>query len=119
MIATVAIFVLPMYEGVNVTVASSGERTEEHLRKTLLEMQSLEPITILFFSAIVIMSLAAIFCAIRAGKAKDRVYGMAMIALGLLLLFAAFISGFSVGGFYLPSAVMVFFAGILLSASSK
>ncbi len=115
LIATVAIFLLPMYWGVSVTVTSSGERVEEHARKTLLEMQSLEPITIFFFSAIVLLFLIALFCAVRA---RDRRYSIAVLTAGVLLLFASFISGFSVGGLYLPGAVMVFIAGILLNVKS-
>jgi O-antigen ligase len=111
LIATVAIFLLPMYEGVSVTVTSNGERVEQLSHKTLLEMQSLEPLTILFFSGVVALSLVAIYGAIRA---RARRYGLAMLVAGVLLLLTSFISGFSVGGFYLPGALMVFVAGILM-----
>ena len=114
LIATAAIFLVPMYEGVSVTVTSSGERIEEHTRKTLLEMQALEPITIFFFGAIIIASLVAVICALRA---KSRLNGYGMLAAGILLLLAAIISGFSVGGYYLPGSALVFFAGILMSMS--
>lgn len=118
LIATAAIFAMPMYEGVSVTVTSSGERIEQHFRKTLLEMQSLEPVTILFFGAIILLSLLAVFLAIRAaryGRSADRPYSrIAIIAIGATLLFAAFISGFSVGAFYLPGAVLVLGAGVLM-----
>ena len=112
LIATVAVFILPMYEGVSVTVTSSGERAEQLSRKTLLEMQSLEAITIFFFAAIIALSLVAIFCAVRARSRGDD---LAVLTTGVLLLLASFISGFSVGGFYLPGAALVFIAGILIS----
>lgn len=114
LIATVAIFLLPMYEGVSVTISSNGERVEQLSRKTLLEMQSLEPITILFFSVVVALSLVGIYGAIRA---RERRYGLAMLVAGVLLLLASFISGFSVGGFYLPGALMVFISGIFVMQS--
>ncbi len=129
-IATAVVFTLPMYEGVSVTVTSSGEMIEQHSRKTLLEVQSLEPITIFFFSAILLLSLAAAILAIRAkpilrpsnltkgsepSQGLPRRNGIAILAAGALLLFASFISGLSVGAFYLPGALVVFLAGILIA----
>ncbi len=121
-IATAVVFTLPMYEGVSVTVTSSGEMIEQHSRKTLLEVQSLEPITIFFFSAILLLSLAAAILAIRATSTgvqlnapTHRRNDMAVLAAGALLLFASFISSFSVGGFYLPGALVVFLSGILIA----
>lgn len=117
LIATVTIFVIPMYEGVSVTVTASGERIEQHFRKTLLEMQALEPITIVFFSAIVLLSLLAAFLAIRATRrpTRHRSEAIAIIVIGAALLFASFISGFSVGAFYLPGALLVLVAGALMN----
>ncbi len=114
-IATAAIFVMPMYEGVRISVTSNGEHIEEHFRQTLLEAQSLEPITLLFFGTIILVSLVAAFLAIRATNATHRGNGIAILAVGALLLFAAFISGFSVGMFYLPGAALVFGAGVLIT----
>ncbi len=114
LIATAAIFVMPMYEGVSVTVTSSGERVEQHFRKTLLETQSLHPITILFSAAIIALSLTAAFLAIRAAPATRRRSGIAVTIAGVLLLFASFVSVFSVGAFYLPGALMVSAAGVLM-----
>ncbi len=129
-IATAAVFTLPMYEGASITLTSSGEQVEEHFRKTLLETQSLEPVTIFFFSAILLLSLAAAILAIRAkpilrpsnltkgsepSQGSPRRNGMAVLAAGALLLFASFISGFSVGAFYLPGALLVFLSGILIA----
>ncbi len=129
-IATAGVFTLPMYEGASVTISSSGEMIEQHSRKTLLEMQSLEPVTIFFFSAIFLLSLLAIFASIRAkpslrpsniakgsepSQGSPRRYGIAILAAGALLLFASFISSFSVGAFYLPGALLVFLSGILIA----
>jgi hypothetical protein len=115
-IATAAIFVMPMYEGVRVTVTSNGERIEEHFRQSLLEAQSHEPITISFFGTIILVSLVAVFLAIRATNVTHRRIGIALLAVGALLLIASFISGFSVGLFYLPGAVFVLAAGVLITA---
>ncbi len=114
-IATAAIFVMPIYEGVRITVTANGERFEEHFRQTLLEAQSLEPITLLFFGTIILVPLVAAFLAICATNVNHRRNGIAILAVGALLLFAAFISGFSVGMFYLPGAALVFGAGVLIT----
>lgn len=110
LIAIGAILVLPIYEGDSVTVTSGGERIEQHFRKTLLEMQSLEAMTVFFFAVIVVLSLAAIYFASRS---RTRGGGIASLSMGILLFLAALVSGFSIGAFLFPGAIMVLIGGII------
>ena len=113
-IATIAIFTLPLYEGRSVTGYSTGERIEQTFRLTLLEANpDLAPITILFFSIMVAASLIALLLAVFARR-KQRRWAAGTFAFGILLLFGAFISGFSIGGFYLPGAALTTLGGVLL-----
>ncbi len=114
-IATAAVFTLPLYEGVSVTGTSSGERVERHFRATLLQTQSLEPVTLLFFSLMVLCSLAALLGSIAARRLPGRAVRTALLVSGVLLSLGSLISGFSVGPFYLPGAALVLIAGILLA----
>ncbi len=116
LIATGAVFIVPMYESVGITVTSSGERIEQHSRATLLQTQSLEPVTLLFFSLMVIFSLVALLGSLAAHRTVSRAYPMAVLVSGILLILGSLISGFSVGPFYMPGAAMVLIAGLLLVA---
>ncbi len=113
-IATAIILTLPMYRGVETTVTSSGESTTQTFSQTLLQAQGqLEPITLFFFAAMIGLSLAALAVSLLA-PVGPRIAGLGTFTAGLFLLFGWFISGFSVGPFYLPGAIFVFLAGILM-----
>lgn len=114
LLATLAIFTLPMYVGIRVTQDANGQRIEERMTQTLLDVNApLQSVTIIFFGAMLADSLLALLTA-AAAKPKRRVYGGLMTFAGVMLLAGSFIAGFSVGPYYLPGAVMVFIAGILL-----
>ncbi len=117
LVATAAVFMLPLYQGVSVTGTSSGEHVEQHFRATLLQTQSLEPVTLLFFSLMILFSLAALFGSVAAQRGRSRAYSIAVLASAVLLSLGSLISGFSVGPFYMPGAALALMAGVLLVAS--
>jgi hypothetical protein len=113
LLATLALFTLPMYQGISVRYAN-GQRIEERSTQTLLEVNApLQPITISFFGEMIAGSALALLTALAA-KTKHRVYGALMTFASVMLLAGSFLAGFSVGPYYLPGAVMVIIAGILL-----
>lgn len=115
-IATIAVFTLPMYQTVETTATSSGEFSTRAFSQTFLQVQGhLESITIFFFAAMIGFSLAALAVSVLA-HINPRLARVGALTAGIVLLFGSFISGFSVGGFYLPGALLVLLAGVLMLA---
>ncbi len=115
-LATAAIVTLPLYRFVESSSTASGTVYGETGSLTLLQVQGhLEPVTRFFLAAMACLSLAALVVSLF-GQTKPRIAGLVVLVAGLVLLFGSFISGFSVGGYYLPGALLVFLAGLLILA---
>ncbi len=107
--ATALIFNLPMYR----VVEMSGTATETLPPQTLLQQGQLEPVTLFFFAAMIGLSVVTLGVSLVAST-DPRLAGLVVLVASILLLFGSFISGFSVGPFYLPGALFAFLAGILI-----
>ena len=102
----------PVYEGVEVGSSRPGEAAQEGTRvsATLIEANGLYVIFLLF---IPILLTAIALLALRLPSDRQRLRKALLCSLGLLLLGFCIVGIWSIGLFYLPSALALFVAVIV------